>query len=113
MNRLSGRVSYRFLMRIDTVVFVATCAFHQQPLDHSAYQDVTWTDKNPGRTLALASEYRLRTVQCLVTSDYTKSVDNTIETLTLYIHGEYSSRWDAEVGIWVVIGMIVRLAMRE
>jgi hypothetical protein len=65
-----------------------------------------------GRTLALASEYRLRTVQCLVTSDYTKSVDNTIETLTLYIHGEYSSRWDAEVGIWVVIGMIVRLAMR-
>ncbi len=63
--------------------------------------------------MALASEYRLRTVQCLVTSDYTKSVDNTIETLTLYIHGEYSSRWDAEVGLWVVIGMIVRLAMRE
>lgn len=63
--------------------------------------------------MILASEYRLRTVQCLVTSDYTKSVDNTIETLALYVHGEYASRWDAEVGLWVVIGMIVRLAMRE
>lgn len=61
----------------------------------------------------MAGEYRLRTVQCLITSDYTKSVDNTIETLTLYIHGEYASRPDAEVGIWVVMGIIVRLAMRK
>lgn len=30
----------------------------------------------------------------------------------LYVHGEYNSRWDAEVGIWVIVGMIVRLAMR-
>lgn len=65
-----------------------------------------------GRTLDLASEYRKKTVQCLVISDYTKSVENTIETLVLYVHGEYSSRWDAEVGIWVIVGMIVRLAMR-
>jgi hypothetical protein len=65
-----------------------------------------------GRTLDLAAEYRLRTVQCLVTSDYTKSADHTIETLLLYSNGEYSSRWDAELGIWVIVGMIVRLAMR-
>jgi len=66
-----------------------------------------------GRTLQLASDYRMRTVQCLVISDYTKSVDNTIEALLLYVHGEYTSRWDAEVGIWVIVGMIVRLAMRS
>ena len=65
-----------------------------------------------GRTLDLASEYRMRTVQCLVNSDYTKSSIYTIETLILYVHGEYASRWDAEVGIWVIVGIIVRLAMR-
>jgi hypothetical protein len=36
----------------------------------------------------------------------------TIETLILYVQGEYNSRWDAEVGIWVIVGMIVRLSMR-
>lgn len=66
----------------------------------------------PGRTLELAAEYRLRTVQCLVNSDYTKSTIYTIETLILYLQGEYAVRWDAEVGIWVIVGMIVRLAMR-
>lgn len=60
----------------------------------------------------LAAEYRLRTVQCLVNSDYTKSSMYTLETLILYVHGEYASRWDAEVGIWVIIGMIVRLSIR-
>lgn len=62
--------------------------------------------------MELAGEFRLKCVQCLVTSDYTKSVDNTIEALILYIVGEFNTKWDAEVGIWVIIGMIVRLSMR-
>lgn len=65
-----------------------------------------------GRTLELAAEFRLRTVQCLINSDYTKSSTFTIETLVLYVHGEYSGSWDAEVSIWVIVGMIARLAMR-
>ncbi|TVY82476.1 Fusarisetin A cluster transcription factor fsa6 [Lachnellula suecica] len=65
-----------------------------------------------GRTSEMASEYRLRTVQCLVNSDYTKSTIYTIETLCLYVQSEYQTRWDAEVGIWVIVGMIVRLSMR-
>lgn len=65
-----------------------------------------------GRTLEVASEFRQRTVQCLVNSDYTKSSLYTIETLILYVHGEYASRWDSEVGLWVIIGMITRLSMR-
>lgn len=69
-------------------------------------------DSGSGRTNELAAEYRLRTVQCLVNSDYTKSSTYTIETLLLYVHGEYQSRWDAEVGIWVVTGIIVRLSLR-
>jgi Fungal specific transcription factor domain len=51
-------------------------------------------------------------VQCLVNSDYTKSSTYTIETMLLYVHSEYQSRWDAEVGIWVIGGIIVRLALR-
>jgi hypothetical protein len=47
-----------------------------------------------------------------VNSDYTKSSIYTLETLIFYVHGEYASRWDAEVGIWVIVGMIVRLALR-
>lgn len=65
-----------------------------------------------GRAVELATEYRLRTVQCLINSDYTKSSIYTIEALILYTHGEYTARWDGEVGIWIVVGMIVRLAMR-
>jgi hypothetical protein len=51
-------------------------------------------------------------VQCLVNSDYTKSSIYTIETLILYVQGEYQSRFDADLGIWVIVGMIVRLSMR-
>lgn len=51
-------------------------------------------------------------MQCLVNSDYTKSARYTLETLILYVHGEYASRWDAEVGIWVIVGMVVRLSIR-
>lgn len=36
----------------------------------------------------------------------------TIETLMLYVQSEYYCKNDAEVGLWVVVGMLVRLAMR-
>jgi Fungal specific transcription factor domain len=47
-----------------------------------------------------------------VVSDYTKAVDNTIETLILYLHGEQHIRTDSDAGLWVVLAMVVRLAMR-
>lgn len=65
-----------------------------------------------GRTLELAAEYRLRTVQCLVKSDYTKPMEYTVETMLLYVYGEYSSRWDADLGLWLVISLLVRIAFR-
>lgn len=48
----------------------------------------------------------------LNSSDYTKSSIYTIETLILYVHGEYTHKTDVEVGIWIIVGMLVRLAMR-
>jgi hypothetical protein len=65
-----------------------------------------------GRSLELATEYRLRTVQCLVKADYTKPVDYTVETMILYVFGEYSSRWDADVGLWLIASLITRLTFR-
>ncbi|KAL7628352.1 hypothetical protein AAE478_002554 [Parahypoxylon ruwenzoriense] len=64
------------------------------------------------RSLELAAEYRLRTVQCLVVADYTKPVEYTVETLLLYLFGEYSSRWDADLSLWIITGIITRLAFR-
>lgn len=65
-----------------------------------------------GRSLELAAEYRLRTVQCLITADYTKPTDHTIETMMLYAFGEHSLRLDAEFGLWLIISIIVKVAMR-
>ncbi|KAH9904181.1 fungal-specific transcription factor domain-containing protein [Xylariomycetidae sp. FL2044] len=65
-----------------------------------------------GRSLELAAEYRLRTVQCLVAADYTKPVEYTVECMLLYLFGEYSSRWDADFGLWLITSITTRLAFR-
>ncbi|KAK9797567.1 putative Fungal-specific transcription factor domain-containing protein [Seiridium cardinale] len=65
-----------------------------------------------GRSLELAAEFRLRTVQCLVVADYTKPVEYTVETMILYLFGEWSSRWDADLGLWLITSLITRIAMR-
>lgn len=65
------------------------------------------------KSMAFADEYRLRTVQCLIEADYTRPVDHTVETLLLYVLGEYSSRWDADLGLWLIVGMIARIAIRQ
>ena len=65
-----------------------------------------------GRTLELAAEYRLRTVQCLKTGDYTRPGEYTVETMLLYVFGEYSSRWDADLGLWFIGSLTTRMALR-
>lgn len=65
-----------------------------------------------GRTLELAGDYRLRTVQCLIQADFTRPSEYTVETMMLYVFGEYSSRWDADLGLWLVVSLITRIAYR-
>ncbi|ODA76620.1 hypothetical protein RJ55_07891 [Drechmeria coniospora] len=65
-----------------------------------------------GRTLELASSFRLRTAQCLIRADYTKPVEYTVETMVLHVFGEYSSRWDADLGLWLIVSLITRIAFR-
>ncbi|KXJ91778.1 hypothetical protein Micbo1qcDRAFT_57767 [Microdochium bolleyi] len=66
-----------------------------------------------GRGLELAAEYRLRTVQCLNLADYTKPREYTVETMILYLFGEVSSRYDADLGFWIISSTIARTAMRQ
>ncbi|KAF3768931.1 hypothetical protein M406DRAFT_250084 [Cryphonectria parasitica EP155] len=65
-----------------------------------------------GRTLELAAEYRLRTVQCLIAADYTKPGEYTVETMLLYIFGEFSSRWDADLSLYLINSVVTRVAFR-
>ncbi|KAL9100228.1 MAG: hypothetical protein Q9163_004367 [Psora crenata] len=65
-----------------------------------------------GKSLALAAHYRGLTGQCLLLADFTKPSNYIIETMVLHLHCEYARSRDTEVGVWVLVGIIVRLAMR-
>lgn len=45
-------------------------------------------------------------------ADITKPVNHMIETLILHLHSEHGRNKDSEAGIWILVGMIVRLALR-
>lgn len=65
-----------------------------------------------GKSLDMAAHYRTLAGQCLALADFTRPVNHMIETLVLYLHCEYSRARDTEIAVWVLVGIIVRLAMR-
>lgn len=65
-----------------------------------------------GRTKDMVFEYRRRTVQALVSSNYVMVRAHTLETLLLYALSEFISAMDISVGQWLVLGIITRLAIR-
>jgi hypothetical protein len=65
-----------------------------------------------GKCQDLASNFRTQMAHCLITADYTKPHNYIIETLIFHLHAEYTSNRDAEASVWVLVGMIARLAMR-
>ncbi|KAF7897833.1 uncharacterized protein EAF01_008799 [Botrytis porri] len=56
--------------------------------------------------------YREKTVQCLISSNYTEPGLYTVDTLLLYYLSEYCESKDTLFGTWMVFGMVVRAAMR-
>jgi len=60
----------------------------------------------------LVQVYREKTTQCLVLGQYTKGVPYTIETLLLYLQIEYLRSEDTQIGIWILLGIVVRIALR-
>ncbi|KAL8648245.1 MAG: hypothetical protein Q9210_005107 [Variospora velana] len=79
---------------------------------HSYYKMGDEPPEYRGKSLILANKYRSLTAQCLLRADFLKPSSPTIETLILHLHGEFANNRDAEVGTWVLVGIIVRLAMR-
>lgn len=55
--------------------------------------------------------FRQKVVQCLILGDYAKGGPYVIETLMLYIAVELFSHSDAEIGIWILLGTMIQLAM--
>ena len=60
----------------------------------------------------MAANFRNLFTDCLILADYTKPHDFLIEALNLHLYAEYVSSRDSKSSIWVLIGMIIRLAMR-
>lgn len=61
---------------------------------------------------SLIPTFREKIIQCLVLGNYTKCAPHTIETLLLYLHLEHNQHEDKQMEIWVLLGVIVRLALR-
>lgn len=79
---------------------------------HSYYKMGDEPPEYRGKSIIMANKYRSLTAQCLLRADFLKPSSHTIEALILHLHAELARNRDAEVGIWVLVGMIVRLAMR-
>jgi hypothetical protein len=56
--------------------------------------------------------YREKVVQALILANYTKCPPHTVETLLVYFGTEFTRSSDTQFSMWVLIGMIVRVAMR-
>ena len=65
-----------------------------------------------GKALGMAASYRNAMAQCLVLADYTKPHRYLVETMILHFIAESNQNRDAETSVWVLIGVVVRLAMR-
>lgn len=54
---------------------------------------------------------RVRAAQCLIMADYTRPGPHKIEALIVYMASEYFKSKDAQRGVSMIIGIIIRLAM--
>ncbi|KAH7389642.1 fungal-specific transcription factor domain-containing protein [Phaeosphaeria sp. MPI-PUGE-AT-0046c] len=70
------------------------------------------TAKSDSLHTARVDYYRERVVQALILANYTKCPPFTIETLLVYFGSEYTRSSDTQFGMWLLVGMIVRIALR-
>ena len=65
-----------------------------------------------GKCQDMAANFRAQMAHCMIIADYTKPHNHIIEALVFHLHAEYTSNRDSEASVWVLVGMIARLAMR-
>ncbi|OGE51031.1 hypothetical protein PENARI_c015G03127 [Penicillium arizonense] len=66
-----------------------------------------------GKSMDMAGGFRNSVAQCLTLADYTKPHPYLIEALVFHLHGDFSQHRETDVSIWVLAGVITRLAMRS
>ncbi|KAM0427182.1 hypothetical protein ACHAPT_007609 [Fusarium lateritium] len=75
-------------------------------------QDVGASGLSTTESQETLETYRTLTIHCLVAEDYLRSTRFTIETLTLHFALDQNISLDTSVGTWVLMGVVVRVAMR-
>lgn len=65
-----------------------------------------------GKSLDMAGTFRNLMAQCLMLADYTKPYRYLIEALVFHLHGDFCQTKETDVSVWVLVGVIARLAMR-
>lgn len=64
------------------------------------------------RSDVLDSEWKTRTIQCLIAGDYAHPSKYTLEALMMYVISEWMGSHDSNLEVYLVVGMTIRLAMR-
>ncbi|OAX78854.1 hypothetical protein ACJ72_06832 [Emergomyces africanus] len=98
-----SKTSIVWIGMVFAMLRLAFLTYHNEPDEPPEFR---------GKSLHMASTYRNSMAQCLVLADYTKPHCYIVEALVLHLHGDYSQVNESEVSVWVLVGMIVRLAMR-
>ncbi|EAW20173.1 putative C6 transcription factor [Aspergillus fischeri NRRL 181] len=65
-----------------------------------------------GKSLDMAGTFRNLVAQCLTLADYTKPYPYLIETFIFHLHGDFRQTKEADISVWVLVGVVARLAMR-
>jgi hypothetical protein len=68
--------------------------------------------KELGGPIAATRNFQLKTAQCLVLGKYTSPKAYGAETLMLHLQSNYMASEDCNVNTWVLMGILVRLAMK-
>ena len=83
------------------------------------YQKVYQTDFNDAASVQAFADikrtamfYREKMIQCLILGNYRRCPQYTIEVLLLHLQVDLLSNQDAQVENWLLLGMIIRLALR-
>ncbi|KAF5023476.1 hypothetical protein F66182_4476 [Fusarium sp. NRRL 66182] len=66
-----------------------------------------------GAPMEVMETFQRRCTDCLILSRYSTAPGKyTLQALLFNIHGEFARRRDAHLGVWILTGILVRLAMR-
>ncbi|KGO78290.1 Transcription factor, fungi [Penicillium italicum] len=83
---------------------LATLSYHREGDEPPEFQ---------GKSLDMAGGFRNSVAQCLTLADYTKPHPFLIEALVFHLHGDFTQTREADISIWVMTGIVARLAMRS